>query len=67
MSTAGGSLGVNDLLVEVFLELEELDDKLLLWPAVIHERKKLQALVSMGTTHEAFCFQVTQIVTIERD
>ena len=37
--TTDGSLGVNDLL-EVFLELEELDDKLLR-PAVVHGRKKL--------------------------
>ena len=36
-------------LVEVFLQLEQLDDKLLC-PLVVHWRKKLQTLLQTGTT-----------------
>ena len=40
------SLGVDELLLEVFLELKELDDKLLISSVVVHGRKKLQTLAS---------------------
>ena len=42
------TIEVEDLL-PVFLDLEELDDRLLR-PAVVNGRKKLQALVDTGTT-----------------
>ena len=57
LSTTIGSLGVHDLL-EVFLELEELDDKLPR-PAVVHGRKKLQALANRGTTHTEILYVIT--------
>ena len=45
-SVSSRTLGVNELL-EVLMELEQLDDKLLR-AAVIHGRKKLQALAATG-------------------
>ena len=55
------TLGGNELL-EVFLELEQLDDKPLR-EAVVHGRKKLQALADTGTTHIEFL----DVTTIEDD
>ena len=54
-----GSLGVTELL-QVFLELEELDDKQLR-PAVVHGRKKLQALAGTGAT----ITEAIDVITIE--
>ena len=54
-------MGVNELL-EVFLELEQLNDKLLRL-AVVHERKKLQALANGGTTHT----KILDVITIDEE
>ena len=60
VSTSEG-LGIDELF-KVFLELEQLDDKLPR-PAVVHERKKLQALANTGTTHT----EILDVITIEED
>ena len=49
-------------MLQVFLELEELDDKHLS-PAIVHGRKKLQALAGTGTTITV----VIDMITIEDD
>ena len=56
-----GILGVDELL-DVFLELEQLDDKHIRSAEVLG-RKKLQTLASTGTTHT----EVIDIITIEDD
>ena len=59
-SSSSSTASVDELL-EVFLQLEQLDDKLLC-PAVVHGRKKLEALVQNGTG--AVQSQVVQKKTI---
>ena len=54
-----GKVGVEELL-QVFLELESLDDKLLR-PALIHRRKKLKALAYTGTT----ITEVFDVITLD--
>ena len=54
-------MGVSELL-EVFLQLEQLDDKLLR-AAIVHGRKKLQALAVTGTT----CTEIFDVITIDED
>ena len=55
------SLGVTELL-QVFLQFEELGDKLLR-PALVHGRKKLQASADTGTT----ITEVIDVITMEDD
>ena len=59
MTPVDGTLGIQELL-QVFLELEQLEEKLLR-PAVVHGRKKLQALADTGST----VTEVVDIITIE--
>ena len=61
-SFISGSLGVNELL-QVFLELEGLDDKHLR-PAVVHGRKKLKALAYTGFTVTEFVDVILQLRVI---
>ena len=61
VSSKKGGLGVDELL-QVFLELEKLDDKHLR-SAVVFGRKRLQTLASAGTTHT----EVIEIITIADD
>ena len=56
-----GKIGVEELL-QVFLELESLDDKLLR-PTLVHGRKKLQALANTGTN----IAEVYDVITIKND
>ena len=51
-----------DELLEVFLQLEQLNDKLLC-PAVVNGRKKLEDLVQNGSAYA----EVLNIITIEDD